>query len=99
MPELPEVETTRQGLLTALEGQVLQSVEARVPALRFPLPPDLATRLTGRQVTGIDRRAKYLLITLEDGQVLLVHLGMSGRLRVYPAGAERPPPEKQTPQA
>ncbi len=51
MPELPEVETTRQGLLAALEGQILQSVEARVPALRFPLPPDLAARLTGRLVT------------------------------------------------
>jgi len=94
MPELPEVETTRQGLLGALEGQVFQSVEARVPALRFPLPADLAARLTGRKVVGIDRRAKYLLLALEDGQVLLVHLGMSGRMRVFPAGAELPPPEK-----
>ena len=94
MPELPEVETTRQGLLAALEGQVLQAVETRVPALRFPLPADLATRLAGRRVTGIDRRAKYLLVALEDGQVLLVHLGMSGRMRVFPAGADRPPPGK-----
>jgi formamidopyrimidine-DNA glycosylase len=94
MPELPEVETTRQGLLAALEGQVLRSVEARVPALRFPLPPDLATRLAGRKVTGIDRRAKYLLVGMEDGQVLLIHLGMSGRMRVFPAGGERPPLEK-----
>ncbi len=94
MPELPEVETTRQGLLAALEGQVLQTVEARVPALRFPLPADLAARLTGRKVVGIDRRAKYLLVALEDGQVLLIHLGMSGRMRVFPAGAELPPPEK-----
>ena len=94
MPELPEVETTRQGLLAALEGQVLQSVEARVPALRFPLPADLASRLTGRRVIGIDRRAKYMLVALEDGQVLLVHLGMSGRMRVFPCGADRPPPEK-----
>ena len=84
MPELPEVETTRQGLLAALQGQVLQSVEARVPALRFPLPADLATRLTGRQVTGIDRRAKYLLVSLEDSLVLLIHLGMSGRLWIDP---------------
>ncbi len=94
MPELPEVETTRQGLLVALEGQVLQTVETRVPALRFPLPAELATRLTGRKVIGIDRRAKYLLIALEDSQVLLVHLGMSGRMRVFPAGVGRPPPEK-----
>jgi formamidopyrimidine-DNA glycosylase len=94
MPELPEVETTRQGLLTALEGQVLQDVEARVPALRFPLPVDLAARLAGRKVTGITRRAKYLLVALEDGQVLLVHLGMSGRMRVFPPGADLPPLEK-----
>ena len=94
MPELPEVETTRQGLLAALDGQVLQAVEARVPALRFPLPADLEVRLTGRKVIGIDRRAKYLLVAMEDGQVLLVHLGMSGRMRVFPAGTERPPPEK-----
>ncbi|MCZ6586328.1 MAG: bifunctional DNA-formamidopyrimidine glycosylase/DNA-(apurinic or apyrimidinic site) lyase [Alphaproteobacteria bacterium] len=94
MPELPEVETTRQGLLAALDGQVLQAVEARVPALRFPLPVDLEVRLAGRKVTGIERRAKYLLIALEDSQVLLVHLGMSGRMRVFPAGTDRPPLEK-----
>ena len=94
MPELPEVETTRRGLLTALEGQVLQTVDVRVPALRFPLPVDMAARLTGRKVTGITRRAKYLQVALEDGQVLLVHLGMSGRLRVFPPGGELPPLEK-----
>jgi formamidopyrimidine-DNA glycosylase len=94
MPELPEVETTRRGLLATLEGQVLQTVEARVPALRFPLPVDLAARLTGRKVIGIDRRAKYLLVALEDSQVLLVHLGMSGRMRVFPPGDSLPPPEK-----
>ncbi|NKB49187.1 MAG: bifunctional DNA-formamidopyrimidine glycosylase/DNA-(apurinic or apyrimidinic site) lyase [Alphaproteobacteria bacterium] len=94
MPELPEVETTRQGLLVALEGQVLQDVEVRVPALRFPLPADMATRLAGRTVTGIDRRAKYMLVALDDGQVLLIHLGMSGRMRVFAAGADRPPLEK-----
>ena len=94
MPELPEVETTRQGLLAALEGQVFQTVEARVPALRFPLPADLADRLTGRTVTGIERRAKYLLLATDDDQVLLVHLGMSGWMRVFPAAASQPPPEK-----
>jgi formamidopyrimidine-DNA glycosylase len=94
MPELPEVETTRQGLLKTLEGQVLQTVEARVSALRFPLPVDLAARLTGRKVVGIDRRAKYLLVVLEDSQVLLVHLGMTGRMRVFPAGNGLPPPGK-----
>lgn len=94
MPELPEVETTRRGLLPALEGQVLQAVETRVPALRFPLPVDLVARLTGRKVIGIARRAKYLLVALEDSQVMLIHLGMSGRMRVFPAGSERPPLEK-----
>ena len=94
MPELPEVETTRQGLVAALQGQVLQSVEARVPALRFPLPADLSAQLAGRQVVGITRRAKYMLVELEDGQTVLLHLGMSGRMRVFAAGAERPPPDK-----
>lgn len=91
MPELPEVETTRRGLLTALDGQSLQSVEARVAALRFPLPQRFAARLGGRKVIGIDRRAKYLLMALEGGLVLLIHLGMSGRMRVFPAGIAAPP--------
>lgn len=94
MPELPEVETTRRGLLVALEGQTLQDVDVRVPALRFPLPADLAARLCGRTVVGIDRRAKYMLVALNDGQVLLIHLGMSGRMRVFPVGAARPPLDK-----
>lgn len=94
MPELPEVETTRQGLLAALEGQVLREVDVRVPALRFPLPIDMASRLEGRRVLAIDRRAKYMLASLDDGQTLLVHLGMSGRMRVLAPGAARTAPEK-----
>lgn len=80
MPELPEVETVRRGLVPRLVGHVLARVEQRRPDLRFPLPRDFARRLTGRRVTGIGRRAKYLLAELDDGNVLMVHLGMSGRM-------------------
>lgn len=82
MPELPEVETVRHGLARCLVGHRLAKVEQRRADLRFPLPPDFAKRLTGRRVEGIDRRAKYLEIKLDDGMVLLVHLGMSGRMVV-----------------
>lgn len=94
MPELPEVETTRRGLLAALEGETLAAIEARVPALRFALPPDLSQRLVGRKVVGIDRRAKYMLVRLSGGDTLLVHLGMSGRMRVFTADDARPPLDK-----
>ena len=80
MPELPEVETVRRGLAPRLVGHVLARVEQRRPDLRFPLPRDFAKRLTGRRITGIFRRAKYLLLNLDDGNLLMVHLGMSGRM-------------------
>lgn len=86
MPELPEVETTRRGLGRVLEGATLARVEVRRPDLRWPLPPDLAARLEGRRVLRLDRRAKYILVHLDDGGVWLIHLGMSGRLIVEPAG-------------
>ncbi len=82
MPELPEVETTRRGLARQIDGRVLARVEARRPDLRFPLPPDFAPRMTGRRVERLDRRAKYILVRLEDGLTWLIHLGMSGRLIV-----------------
>jgi formamidopyrimidine-DNA glycosylase len=82
MPELPEVETVRRGLEPALVGRVLARVEARRADLRFPFPPDFAVRLTGRTVTALSRRAKYLLADLDDGNVLIAHLGMSGSFRV-----------------
>ncbi|MFQ5973499.1 MAG: bifunctional DNA-formamidopyrimidine glycosylase/DNA-(apurinic or apyrimidinic site) lyase [Alphaproteobacteria bacterium] len=85
MPELPEVETIRRGLERALAGRVLSTVEARVPALRFPLPAQFAERLEGRRVAGIGRRGKFILVHLDDEQVLLIHLGMSGRLRLFAA--------------
>ncbi len=82
MPELPEVETVRRGLLPALEGQTFERVEQRRLDLRFPLPERFAARLQGRKVVQLSRRAKYLLAQLDDEMVLLMHLGMSGSFRI-----------------
>lgn len=87
MPELPEVETIRQGLIPVLVGHKLARVVARRRDLRVALPDDFGQRLTGRRVESIGRRAKFLLVTLDNDDVLLVHLGMSGRLRVYNSAA------------
>jgi formamidopyrimidine-DNA glycosylase len=91
MPELPEVETVCRGLRKPLEGRVLARVVQRRPDLRFPIPEGFPARLTGRTVTRIDRRAKYILIALDDDAVLIVHLGMSGRMTIHDA-ADAPPP-------
>jgi formamidopyrimidine-DNA glycosylase len=82
MPELPEVETVRRGLQPAMEGFRIMRAEARRKDLRFPLQRDFVARLEGQIVTGLGRRAKYLLADLESGDVLLMHLGMSGSFRV-----------------
>jgi formamidopyrimidine-DNA glycosylase len=82
MPELPEVETVRQGLAPAMEGTVIDRLEQRRPDLRFPFPERFAERLTGRRIEGLGRRAKYLLADLDDGDVLIMHLGMSGSFRI-----------------
>ncbi|MCT8999155.1 bifunctional DNA-formamidopyrimidine glycosylase/DNA-(apurinic or apyrimidinic site) lyase [Chelativorans intermedius] len=82
MPELPEVETVRRGLQPAMEGARLAAVELRRPDLRFPLPRNLGERLAGRRITALARRAKYLLMHMEDGTVLICHLGMSGSFRI-----------------
>ncbi len=82
MPELPEVETVRRGLQPVMEGARIVKVEARRPDLRRPLPTDFARRVEGKTVTGIGRRAKYLTVDLSSGDVLLMHLGMSGSFRV-----------------
>jgi len=82
MPELPEVETVRRGLAVKLEGRRLARVEQRRPDLRRPLPPDFVARTQGRRVESVGRRAKYLLLHLDSGEVLLAHLGMSGRITV-----------------
>jgi formamidopyrimidine-DNA glycosylase len=82
MPELPEVETVRIGLEMAMGGRILQQVTQRRPDLRRPFPPNFAERLTGRRILTLARRAKYLILNLDDGAALLVHLGMSGRMLV-----------------
>ena len=82
MPELPEVETVCRGLRPWLEGRRLARVIQNRPDLRWPLPRDFAARLQGRRIERIDRRAKYILAHLDDGWVLLAHLGMSGRMSV-----------------
>ncbi len=82
MPELPEVETVRRGLEPAMAGQTFEKVEQRRADLRFPFPADFAARLTGRRIEAITRRAKYLLADLDDGETLIMHLGMSGSFRV-----------------
>jgi formamidopyrimidine-DNA glycosylase len=87
MPELPEVETVRQGLAPTMEGAVIERLEQRRPDLRFPFPDRFAERLTGRRIEGLGRRAKYLLADLDDGAVILMHLGMSGSFRIEEGAA------------
>lgn len=82
MPELPEVETVKRGLQPVMEGTKIARVEARRGDLRFPLQKDFLARLDGQVVTGLGRRAKYILADLASGDVLLMHLGMSGSFRV-----------------
>jgi formamidopyrimidine-DNA glycosylase len=84
MPELPEVEVTRRGLEPHIAGRTISGVEVREPRLRWPVPKDVH-RLPGRTVRAIQRRGKYLLMDCGDGH-LIVHLGMSGSLRVLPRG-------------
>ncbi len=89
MPELPEVETTRRGILPYLRGRRIRGVEVREPRLRWPVPPDLAALVSGEEVDTVERRGKYLLLRLGKG-TLLIHLGMSGSLRVLTAPAASP---------
>ena len=86
MPELPEVETVRRGLEPAMLGERFARVELRRPNLRFPLPERFTERLTGRRIEALSRRAKYLIADLDDGQALVMHLGMSGRFIVEAPG-------------
>ncbi|HXG79154.1 MAG TPA: bifunctional DNA-formamidopyrimidine glycosylase/DNA-(apurinic or apyrimidinic site) lyase [Methyloceanibacter sp.] len=92
MPELPEVETVRRGLEPILVGNAFARVEQRRKDLRFPLPERFGERLSGRKVKALDRRAKYLLARLDDGEVLIMHLGMTGRFSVN--GTTTTPPPK-----
>jgi formamidopyrimidine-DNA glycosylase len=91
MPELPEVETVRRGLRPAMAGARFVAVEIRRGNLRFSLPHDFAARLTGQRVARLDRRAKYLLARLSSGDVLMMHLGMSGSFRVTSRTREKRP--------
>lgn len=91
MPELPEVETVRRGLEPAMAGQKIKKVEQRRPDLRFPLPERFTDRLKGRTITGLSRRAKYLLLHLDNGVDLVCHLGMSGSFRVEAGSDSRTP--------
>ncbi|WP_198369428.1 bifunctional DNA-formamidopyrimidine glycosylase/DNA-(apurinic or apyrimidinic site) lyase [Roseomonas rosulenta] len=87
MPELPEVETVMRGLAAVLEGRRITEVDQRRADLRFAFPENLARRLEGRRVLSFRRRAKYMLMRLEGGESLLIHLGMSGRMVARQAGA------------
>ncbi len=94
MPELPEVETVRLGLAPVLTGAVIARVEVNRPNLRFPFPEGFARRLTGQTIISLARRAKYLLADLSSGEVLAMHLGMTGRFTIHapdsgPAQASR----------
>src|ERR1700757_2827578 len=86
MPELPEVETVRRGLQPAMEGARIKKAEVRRKDLRFAFQKDFVNRLEGQTVTGLGRRAKYLMADLASGDVLLMHLGMSGSFRVVTDG-------------
>lgn len=94
MPELPEVETVRTGLARVMEGRPISRVIVRRPDLRRPIPDGFAAALEGRVVVEMARRAKYLVIRLDDGQVVLAHLGMSGRMVI---DSETPDTDPKTP--
>ncbi len=91
MPELPEVETVRRGLEPVMQGARFVKVEVRRPDLRFPLPKNFVQRLTDKTVIGLGRRAKYMLAELSSGEVLIMHLGMSGSFRISKTGKEQTP--------
>ena len=99
MPELPEVETVRRGLLPVMEGQRVERTDVNRPDLRWPFPERMAERLSDVQITALRRRSKYILADLSSGETLIVHLGMSGRILISgdPLGQyhhEHPAPEK-----
>ncbi len=99
MPELPEVETVRRGLEPVMTGRLIEKAAVNRPDLRWPFPPDMAARLTGKRVLGLRRRSKYILSDLSSGESLLIHLGMSGRMLISgaPVGQfhhEHPAPQK-----
>jgi formamidopyrimidine-DNA glycosylase len=90
MPELPEVETVRRGLMPMMVGALIEKVELRRPDIRFPFPAAFAKRLRGRRIVDVGRRAKYLLFELDSGETLIAHLGMSGSFRIEKATVSIP---------
>ncbi len=82
MPELPEVETVRRGLSPVMQGDVIATAQVNRPDLRWPFPEAMAERLAGTRVTALRRRSKYILVDLDSGETLIVHLGMSGRMLI-----------------
>src|SRR3954452_15642736 len=99
MPELPEVETVRRGLQGGMEGAKIVKAELRRKDLRFPFQKDFTARLQGQTVTGLGRRAKYLMADLISGDVLLMHLGMSGSFRVVQGNGSKTPGEFHYPRS
>ena len=91
MPELPEVETVRCGLLPAMEGQRIARAELRRADLRWPFPPDMGARLSGARVVQLRRRSKYILADLDRSESLIIHLGMSGRMVISGLAAAHVP--------
>src|SRR5690349_20006461 len=91
MPELPEVETVKRGLAMRMEGHRVAGLALNRADLRTPLPVGLRARVEGRRVTLLGRRAKYILIHLDNGGVLIAHLGMSGRIVMSEPGSDEPP--------
>ena len=85
MPELPEVETVRRALAQAMEDRQILHAHVGRSDLRWPLPDRLASRLEGRVVGGLQRRGKYVLMPLDQGETMLLHLGMSGSIRIHQA--------------
>ncbi|RLJ41206.1 DNA-(apurinic or apyrimidinic site) lyase [Litoreibacter meonggei] len=82
MPELPEVETVKRGLQPVMEGRVIARADVHRPDLRWPFPTNMAERLSGRAVKMLRRRSKYILADLDNGETLIIHLGMSGRMQI-----------------
>lgn len=91
MPELPEVETVRRGLLPVMDGKIITAADIRRPDLRWPFPERMADRLTGQTVLALRRRSKYILVDLSSGETLLIHLGMSGRILISQTGVTTTP--------
>ncbi len=98
MPELPEVETVKRGLQPAMEGRMISHVDVNRPDLRWPFPDNMSERLGGRTVMALRRRSKYILVDLDSGETLIIHLGMSGRMQIEPASTSQPDQQPPIPQ-